>query len=424
MAHKLNEEQLRAYNKLKCGKNVFLTGQAGVGKSYIIKIFKNWCYANNKQIHITATTGIAALIIGGCTVYSWASVGTGEAPVEKLIGKVLDSSFALKRWRKTDILVIDEVSMLSPMLLEKLNTIGQTVRRNKKPFGGIQVILSGDFLQLPVVKCTRYCFESDVWDDIINDVIELKQIMRQTDPIFTKCLEEIRFGKCSDETNDILMDRINKTIGENGIKPTELYPHNASVDYINQVELDKLKEIYTPKTFKSQIVINSRRKISDRQRKMLHDMINKNSQAVDNLELTIDTQVMIIANLDVPGGIVNGSRGVVTGFDRGTGYPIVKLMNGKVITMTSHAWTIDKDDGIEVSKMQIPLKLAYSATIHRSQGQTIDCCIMDLGSKIFDYGQTYTALSRVKSLDSLSLLNFNRDKIKANKKALEFYAKY
>lgn len=418
----LTNEQQKVLNILKQGKNVLLTGPAGVGKSFIINEYKKYCIDNDIKVAITATTGSAGLLIGGCTLHSWAGIGKGDGSVDKLVDLIKNNIFSYKRWISTKVLVIDEVSMLHPDLFDKLDLIGKNIRKkNYLPFGGIQLILCGDFLQLPVVKCDRYCFESDKWNNTIHHVIELTTIMRQSDPTFQKCLMEIRHGLCSPETYDILVTRVNENVEKNGIKPTQLYSNNASVDNINEQEFAILREKnHEIRRYKAVTTVKSYKTVSNEVKKLLIDRMDRDCMAVTDLELAIDAQVMVLANLSST--IVNGSRCVVIDFDIITGYPIVRFMNGSTLTMEPYAWSMELEDGTTVKKYQVPLKLAYASTIHKAQGQSFDCCIMDLGPKIFDYGQTYTALSRVKTLEGLSLINFDPKKVKANPKALLFYA--
>ena len=214
----LNEKQQEAFRLFKLKKNFFLSGPAGVGKSFLLQHLKEYAKENEIKLKITALTGNAALLINGKTLHSWASIGLGDDTADRLVQKIRKSFVARKNWLTTDVLIIDEVSMLTPELFEKLDYIGRNIRlfNADLPFGGIQIILSGDFFQVPPINIQEnkdsrvFCFESPLWKELIgNNIIELTDIIRQQDPVFQKCLNEIRIGTCSEETKNLLEKRLN-----------------------------------------------------------------------------------------------------------------------------------------------------------------------------------------------------------------------
>jgi len=414
--------QLECFNAMKNGKNVFITGGGGVGKSYLIRIFRNWFF-NKKYLGITSTTGISALEIGGTTIHSYLGLGLGKDNSENLYNKIRRNKFIFNKWRIIKTLIIDEVSMLQPKLLEVIEEVARMIRCNDKPFGGIQLIFCGDFCQLPCINSNSFCFETEVWKTLNFTIFYLKKSYRQDDIELFELLNECRLGNLSEKSIKILSSR-NIDIGDkkdiSPVKPTKLFAINKSVDELNINEISLLLK-NTKEYYQYQIeVINQ--KVSD-------DYIIKYIQNMNIYESTvcIGTQVMITANIDIEGGIVNGSRGVITGFEwndkQDSKIPLIKIKNGKTIKLDYYSQEIkdDNDKTIFIIKY-IPLRLAYAISIHKSQGLTLDCVQIDF-LNIFEYGQAYVALSRIKNLDSLYLMNFDSRKIKCHPKAKEFYEK-
>jgi len=424
----LSKRQKIALDLLKKGYNVFLTGPGGTGKSTIIKIFKQWCEENNKNIALTSTTGVSALLINGTTTHNFAGIGLGEDSVDCLINKVLSNKFIVYRWNSTKVLVIDEISMMKPELLEKLNQIAQVVRNNANPFGGIQMVLTGDFAQLPPVyidEKEKFCFESPIWSQIVEKTVHLNEIMRQQDKVFQKCLSEIRLGHVSSETIEILNSRVigNVQVQKiNGILPTRLFARKRNVEEINQKNLERLKEagnetkIFTATTK----VINKRmNEISPAFREGLCNKLNKSCPAPNRLELVVGAQVMLNFNYCIESKLVNGSRGVIVRFTEGI--PVVRFITGGEIPVTPVTWILKENNTLSVEKTQIPLIVAYACTIHKVQGATLDLAIIDAGPSVFQFGQIYTALSRVRTLEGLYLLKFDKEKIRCHPKVEKFY---
>lgn len=409
----LNKLQQEAYTYMTQQKNIFITGGGGVGKSEVIKFFYKQ-YKDTKKIAITSTTGASSILIGGTTLHSYLGIGLGNSSVNVLVKKICKIPTYRNRWRELQVLIIDEVSMLNPNLFNKLNEVAKIVRRLDIPFGGIQLILSGDFFQLPCVDSQEFCFETQTWDECDFQIVHLDKIIRQKNNEFQKCLNEIRFGNISQETKNTISKCINRKLSNDiGIKPTRLYSHNYKVDQINNKKLKKLIE-------KSGEVYEYELKIEKKVTKKINlEKILKNSIVSQKIELTNDCQVMLTCNLDIESGLVNGSRGIITSFVQDL--PVVTFLNGEKRIIDYYELKVEENDKHILSLHQIPLKLGYAFSIHKSQGCTLDYVILDL-SKIFDYGMGYVALSRVKDLEGLSIKkNINWSQIKAHPKALEFY---
>ncbi len=412
----LSLKQKKAYKIIVSGKNLLLTGPGGCGKTLIIKIF-NEIYKSRKTIGITSTTGTSAILIGGSTLHSFLGIGLGKDNAELLYIKIRNNPKIFKRWCELNTLIIDEISMLSPELFDKLEFLARKIRGVEEPFGGIQLILTGDFLQLPCVNSTNFCFNSKSWERCITEIVYLNEIFRQDDLVFQKCLNEIRIGELSDETKKILEGRVNiKLENENGILPTKIYSLNKDVSSENNKEMNKLLEKNNDLEFFQydlEYKILGSSKI-----KYIEELIKKSCNAEQSLELCIGAQVMLLCNLDLENQLANGSRGIITGFQ--DDLPVVKFLNGNTHIIDYYNWILE-DNGTPVLNIkQIPLKLAFAISVHKSQGLTIDYAIIDM-KDIFEYSQAYVALSRVKSLEGLSLKNLNFKKIMADPKAVEFY---
>lgn len=412
-----SEKQKKAYDLLIKGYNIFLTGMSGSGKSLIIKSFYKE-YKHLKKIGITSTTGVSSLLIGGTTLHSYLGIGLGKDNVELLYLKIKNKKFMLKRWLDLECLIIDEISMLNPELFDKLELLARKVREIELPFGGIQLILTGDFLQLPAVESFNFCFEAKSWCNCIKkeNIIYLKEIFRQNDVIFQNCLNEIRIGELSEETINILKQRVDiELVNEYGILPTKIYSLNKDVDRYNEKQLDKLVlQNESLEFFRYELTYI----VLKKNLQFVEDRIKKACNAPEILEICIGAQVMLIYNLDLDSGLVNGSRGIVTKFV--DGIPMVKFLNGLEIIIDYNTWTIEENSEKILNITQIPLKVSYSCSIHKIQGVSLDYAEIDM-KNIFEDGQAYVALSRVTKLKGLSIKNFDENKIFANKKAVEFY---
>jgi ATP-dependent DNA helicase PIF1 len=438
----LSREQQIAFDKYVEGHNIFITGPGGVGKSALIKKIYEHAIRRSKNINVTAMTGCAAVLLNcnAKTLHCWAGIGLANSSIEQLLKKIMKNKNSKITWKTTDILVIDEISMLSLKLFETLNQIGKNIRNNQKPFGGIQLIFSGDFYQLPPIgnkdepDTIKFCFESNDWNSVFhrNCQIQLTKIYRQTDENYRNILNQIREGKIKRKTNDLLLEYVGRDLSANKnliVEPTKLYPTKNRVEYINNMRMElldtelreyELKYIYDIEMSKTEKM--SRTNLTPADIKAELDYLSSNLLCDNLIKLKIGSQVMCIINIQTEHGgleICNGSQGIVTSFCEMTRNPIVKFNNGKIMTMTRHIWTSEKIPGIGVS--QIPLILAWALTIHKSQGATLDVAEIDVGSGIFECGQTYVALSRVKSLEGLYLKSFDVSKIKINKKVKDFY---
>ena len=441
----LSTEQEKALIAFKNGKNIFLTGPGGSGKTELIKRMVEIANNNNKNIQVCALTGCATVLLkcgNPKTIHSWAGIGLASENSNKVIDRVIKNSHKRKNWNKVEILIIDEISMMSKKIFEILDIIGRKIKKKMLiPFGGIQVIFSGDFYQLPPIgdeedeESMMFCFESPMWEKTIDEVIQLTTIFRQTDQDYKKILNQIRVGKLYKSSYEKLMTRVNiqEKINNFNIKPTILLPRRKDVDFINLNELMKLKTEIITYNMKKEFIdinkINNNTKLEIPSKTLLGVSIEEreieikkligNIMVDEKIELRIGAQVMCIANIDLeqPYPIVNGSQGIIIDICRGL--PVVQFTHGQKRIIDWHTWTSEKI--IDIAIKQIPLICAWAITIHKAQGITLELAEIDAGKNIFECGQTYVALSRVKALDGLYLTNFDPTKIKVNKKVQEFY---
>ena len=426
----LSLEQKTALESFKEGKNIFITGPGGTGKTELIKYLVKDAKLRKKKIQVCALTGCASVLLGcgAKTVHSWANIGLAAGDSERIIERVAKSKYKNKAWLNVDILIIDEVSMMSVKLLEILDELGRTIRQyHTVPFGGIQIVLSGDFYQLPPIgdkdesDTYKFCFESSKWNIIIDEIICLKTMFRQTDSVYAKILNQIRIGKLYRSSFNILQKCIGKKSSE-VVRPTILLPKRRDVDNINEKELAKLDT--ETKIFNLEIEGVPKKSIKPTAKevqKLMEVRFLKSGMMVDDkLILKIGAQVMCVANIDMEGPypIVNGSQGIVVEFVNDL--PLVQFRDGQKRIIGKHRWSSETIESIAIQ--QIPLIHAWAITIHKAQGVTLELAQRDAGSNIFECGQTYVALSRVKSLEGLYLTALNPSKIKVNKKVQEFYS--
>lgn len=412
----LNKKQQNAIDEVINGKNILLTGPAGTGKSFTIQYILDTLKQNNKNYAMTATTGTAAVLIEGQTLHSFMKIGLGN-------GSLIDNIRRIKRYPNTfksigalEVLIIDEVSMLDAELFDKISDIFASVKahhfNNKdlllKPFGGLQLILVGDFCQLAPIN-GLYCFLSKSWDKLQIKTIMLDEIIRQNgDQLFIKLLQIVRKGKCTDNIITVL-NKLKNTEFHQDIRPTRLYPMNVDVDKINNEEVLKLK--------------NSGNRYKLYKAKYSSD--NSISASLFDVELICGAQVIITRNIDVSKGIVNGKRGVIT---------YLGEENVTIQDVENNTFQIDYYKDVneksynDVRKCytsfisHMPIKICYALSIHKAQGMTIDALELDLGKNIFTSGQAYTALSRAKSLNSIKIIDVTKESFKINPYVKKFYS--
>lgn len=427
IAMNLNARQKYAFDQIRLGRNVFITGAGGVGKSYLIECVVKWLketkYVGEKNaVAVTSTTGASALLIGGKTIHSFSGIGLGKDSKEKTMEKLEKNWFVKKRWQKTRVLIIDEISMLTPTVLELIEYVARKCRyRDHLLFGGIQVILSGDFAQLPPINIKEFCFESTLWSTLIEETIYLTEIVRQSDPALCRALNEIRLGECSDETEALFLSRIDAELTNDfGILPTKLYGHNYKVDAINDKYLQAL--ISAGKRSEHYVMhVKIDKMIDTTAIRPVIDRIVKECAGEESLVLAEGAQVMLTVNYNTDCGLANGTRGIIERFDVG-GMPVVRFLNGAVITVDKYVWEFDLDvRDAKIKITQVPLRLAYAMTIHRGQGASLDYVETSIDNGIFEYGQAYVVLSRVRNLDGLTLTKFDKSRIKANERVVSYY---
>ncbi|MCE8163196.1 MAG: AAA family ATPase [Candidatus Moeniiplasma glomeromycotorum] len=378
-----------------------------------------------RKIAVTAPTGIAAINVGGTTIHSFSGIGThGDTELsEDLVKKIFKqkSQRWVENWKAIDTLIIDEISMLSGVIFDKLEYIARKVRRKHLPFGGLQLILTGDFFQLPPVKSDKLCFQAKKWNHVLSYIINLTQIYRQQDPKLINLLNEIRFGEISSESREILRNLEREpSFPNDGIKTTRLVSTNDEKNTINNAELNKID---------GKIHSFRAKDWEDERYKGRLEILIKNCLAVENLELKVGCQVMLIKNLFETHNsqkkliLVNGSQGTVVDFNREElNLPIVRFANVMKKTIYGEDWTDETPlyKLVRARRTQIPLVLSWAITIHKSQGQSIERLKIDL-RRVFEKGQAYVALSRACSLKYLQVIGFSESKIICDKRIKKFY---
>lgn len=436
MSNTFTEDQEFIFNGYTEGKNVFITGPGGCGKSHVIKSIVEHAKFHNKRINVCAMTGCAAVLLncGAKTLHSWAGIGLAKGDDNVIITNISSNKYKKRNWMTTDVLIIDEVSMMSKRLFNLLDSIGKRIRRNSKPFGGIQLIFSGDFYQLPPVgdrdnpDNSKFCFESELWDDTFDYQILLDKVFRQTNMDYIDVLQQVREGVLYNSGLKLLnsrlmnnLDDLNNEDDNEEIKPVILHPTKKNVNEINKYQMDNLSGEtykYTYEVEPNENIKNMVKPTITQQEYEVKYMVN-NSLFEQELVLKVGTQVMCIANINMDLNICNGTTGVITEFKKG--FPYVKLDNGQNYLFIQHTWN---SENYPISIKQIPLIHAWAITIHKSQGATLEKAQINLGSSVFTYGQSYVALSRVKSLEGLYITNFNPQRIKANPFVKEFYKRF
>jgi ATP-dependent DNA helicase PIF1 len=454
--HSLSIEQSCALQQFENGDNLFITGEGGTGKTLLIRHLVKSSIHHGRKIQVCAMTGCAALLLecNARTIHSWSGIRLGKGEIEDIIESIVYNHVARNAWRNTDVLIVDEVSMMSKRIFELLNIVGKRLRKcYSKPFGGLQIVFVGDFFQLPPVCVNNaqegeemFCFESDEWLHTfpMDNHIVLKTMFRQDDSVFRRILGNIRMGNVVTEDVNVLKKYINRTFDSEkyqGIIPTKLYPTKNKVDNVNREMFQQLKgDSYTfqfvtrsncdkymdgsDKEIPSNVLSKCRKNLTPKKMEFESATLANNSPCVKTLELKIGANVMCTVNLDIDNGICNGSIGKVVDFieDSKTQtnlVPVVLFSNGHKVAMSIKYW--QSEDYPTIAVGQYPLCLAWAMTIHKIQGATLSMAEIDIGRGIFECGQTYVALSRVKNMEGLYLSNFEPNKIKTNKKVKQFY---
>lgn len=399
--------QAEALDILKLGHNVYLTGPAGSGKTYLLNKYIKYLRAKDIPVAVTASTGIAATHMNGMTIHSWARLGIKDELSKSDLRKMLHDDRLNRRFSKTKVLIIDEVSMLHSFRLDMVDRVLREFRPNHLPFGGIQVILCGDFFQLPPVSrdggSREFVHASQAWQEMDIKVCYLEEQHRQEDQDFLTLLNEIRANDVSQLTQERLNARFQADIP--GVSsPTKLYTHNANVEAINDARLEELPgiaEVYD---------------MTSRGDKRLIETLTKSCLAPEELRLKKGAAVMFVKN-NFEKGYVNGTLGEVVSFDSER-RPVVKTVRGKKITAVTEQWSVVENERTLASVSQIPLRLAWAITVHKSQGMSLDAAEIDL-SRSFEPGMGYVALSRVRTLRGIKLMGANQMALRINEEALQ-----
>lgn len=436
----LSAEQQAAFDAYKSKKNILVTGPGGTGKSELIRQIVEDAEKSFLKIQVCAMTGCAAdqLRCKARTVHSWAGLGLASGSIGEVVDRIYKQKVKTMCWKKIDILVIDEVSMMSAKILNILDLLARKCRNALYPFGNIQLLLFGDFYQLPPVGDSEdpdsmmWAFEYKRWNELISQVIELKTVFRQTDAAFVKTLHQVRVGRLTKSGYEMLNSRVGVLLTPpNGVVPTRLVPMRRQADAINIRHLESLNE--KPYTFNMDYGCQTELSKQQQQPQQIsHNQLTKATIEYEqnylsssclcekSIVLKKGAQVMCVANIDLESDkpIVNGSQGIITGFGD-SGMPLVRFANGREMVMIKHSWTSERFPSISIK--QVPLILAWAITIHKAQGATLSYAEVDAGNGIFECGQTYVALSRVKSLDGLTLTSFNPSKIALDQKVIDFY---
>ncbi|MCR4328430.1 MAG: AAA family ATPase [Patescibacteria group bacterium] len=399
--------QDEVFSILKTGANVFLTGEPGSGKTHTVNRFTAWLREHGVEPAITASTGIAATHIGGFTIHSWSGIGVKRMLTEEDLERIARNARIAKRIRRAHTLIIDEISMLSARTLNMVEAACRAVRGGSAPFGELQVVFVGDFFQLPpVVSRAEYgntdnelftseeeslfAFNASAWRALCPEVCYLSEQHRQGDAKFLDVLSAIRSGSVSSFHRTVLSSRQGAVVLHGA---TKLFSHNIDVDRINTMELAKIsggaKDFY----------------MTSRGPEHFVGQLKKSCLSPEILSLKIGARVLFTKN-DFAYRFVNGTLGEVTGFSEEGGYPVVRIASGESVVAESAEWVVEDDGRTLARVVQVPLRLAWAITVHKSQGMSLDAAHIDLSSA-FEHGQGYVALSRVRTLEGLSLAGFN-----------------
>jgi ATP-dependent DNA helicase PIF1 len=432
-ASTFSPEQANAFDLYTKGKNIFLTGPGGTGKSFLIKTMVEDAKTKGKALHVCALTGCAAVLLDckATTVHSWSGIGMMNSDDDTIIRRISQKKDLKQHWKGTEILIVDEVSMMSKRMFELLNKIAKRIRGKDTPFGGMHVIFVGDFFQLPPIEKDGFCFESDAWFEVFpkEQHLELKTFFRQSDPVYIDILMKVRKGTLDKDSIAIL----EKYVARDRDQPiTKVVPLRKHADFINQSMFDTIKEeshefnadirkdmtLYVKDGKSIELnVLALCNALNEKDKDRELESLMKNHNLCPCLSIKKGAQVMCIRNLDMDHQICNGSQGIVVDIVKDR--PIVQFSNGHRMMMEKMWFQSEIYPTLAIG--QYPLSLAWAVTIHKIQGCSLSHAQIDIGESIFEYGQTYVALSRVRTMDGLYLMNFQPKRIKSHPKVIAFY---
>ena len=405
-------KQETALKLLKAGENVFLTGSAGAGKTYTLNQYINYLKARKVPVAITASTGIAATHMNGMTIHTWAGIGIKDFLSDADLKNMKERKYLKEHLENAQVLIIDEISMLHAKQLNLVNQVLKYFKESDEAFGGIQVIVAGDFFQLPPVgknderNRDKFCFMSDAWVEAKFRVCYLTEQHRQGNDYLNDILNAIRSQSITTEHLQALEQTNQQNIGETF---TRLYTHNMDVDAINFKHLNAIES--DGRQFDA---------VCDGNDKLI-ETLKSSVRAPENLTLKKNAKVMFVKN-NFDMGYINGSLGEVIGFEEDDDHgilPKVKLTDGTVLVVEPETWSVDNDAGKTIASFQqIPLRLAWAITIHKSQGMTLEAAEINL-SHTFEKGQGYVAISRLKALNGLKLLGINQQALELDSLAIK-----
>lgn len=381
---------------LKTGANVYLTGEPGSGKTYTLSAYIAWLKSHGIEPSITASTGIAATHVGGMTVHAWSGLGIIEELTPMDLDRITSKEHVVKRLQKARVLIIDEVSMLSANLLDMLDRVLSAARHDERPFGGIQVVFAGDFFQLPPIgkrgAAPSFAFGARAWQRANPIVCYLEEQHRQEDREFLDVLSAIR-NRSFDHTHASRVLSREGDASELDNEVPQLFTHNVDVDRMNDERLAKLSD-------RSQVFV-----MQESGPAVLTESLKRGCLSPERLVLKEGAIVMATKNNPAV-GYANGTLGTVIGFAREGNHPIIETRDGRTLTIAPVDWAVEENGKVRAKITQIPLRLAWAITVHKSQGMSMDAAAIDL-SRVFEYGQGYVALSRVRTLAGLTLLGWN-----------------
>ncbi|XP_073050564.1 ATP-dependent DNA helicase pfh1-like [Primulina eburnea] len=432
---KWTDEQKKALDAVCNGQSVFITGSAGTGKTFLLQhIIKRLKKLHGKsKVYVTAPTGVAACALNGQTLHSFAGIGLGEVDRASLLERVLSDKKACYRWKKAKALLIDEASMVDAILFENLEHVARSIRveaseGDNRSWGGLQLIVSGDFFQLPPILKKKkkvakvFAFEADCWDSSFDLQMELTKVFRQSDALLIKLLQGIRKGEIDDGDLKLLEGCCS------GYEPdpsaVRIFPRIEDVERVNKMKMESLDQ---------EVHVYKAEDLGEYQwtRQL------KSGIAPDELELCVGARVMLTKNISTWRNLVNGATGTVKEFyavsekqyqlsdmcSHGSLLPVVEFDSGIELVVQPEIWVVLDGDKMVAARRQIPLILSWALSIHKCQGMTLEKLDTNL-LRVFDFGMVYVALSRVKSLGGLHLSGLNPKKIKAHPKVLQFYQKF